>query len=1024
MESLIPLITQRFHSLGRFLQILFIDFPRRDGPDRRSTLHRNFVSGFLRGKNRTKAVDIVKLIYRHRNSGPGYRSKFYSERDLMFAGTQNPSELHYARPAISCWAIQVVGDHVHSQVGALTVDEEEGWIDDDDTTMDTSEQTMPGSPSSDPQTHAPAASQRLPARLAASKKSKTGQRDTRPMATWDVMKDFSIKNIAQMLQRRAGSVWYLTEKMAGPEKHGKVIVRKRRPHSTIQVAAITSFVLSRHRFANGYLAVALGIWLFATRAHIDIKRALSRMGLSISDTTVRKALAAMSDAGRDKLRKSVAEHAERGELGWRIIMDNVQGYALVREPGHGKQSVLKVGTAATAVRLYDCPPDAFKLEPYLARVIENKRAELTTDKLLDSLNFVHIDKKRALETVPFRTYCNQPSSCRSKDRDTTPGSNSEREIEIDGSHECVKDFDEQSGWLERFAAFLIAWYGGDGGTYATLKRLKKLLAATAPGEYASFMHLVVTPELWHMGSTMIGTLASNHFGDRSSADPSSLSRASTTASQKRPSDLSKPDYYPTVRSMKLIWNAQVLDCWRIHLCSDGTLTAHFAELASKGELPSLEDLLLHATILYERYGTLDAYERCLTRADWASTEAGKKIPEGTRWTQPSTATTGSGVNSAAPDNLGSESKNVEEAGFDGDRCLANTVLFKFEMGLWIEFHYAVSDGDIGRAWEIIKTWIFIFGGSTNTNYMNYLLETYCLLEYDAPPPLRVAIFRNWLANLAAKRGHHIPLDLMQEHHNHVIEELVEKMGKDFDDNFYRRVVAPNVHHVIHAKDGIETGFDISSRSNNHTSADTHAETVSTMTMYCEEQLHFFRSTRSLGHVASNLLNGGYVRLDGGKMSEFVEESTEDSKYLGMILDTKAGRDTVRHSSLSPSTPSFESPDPSMSRNSPSPSFTSRSTSVGPLPSESSEDTSIAEEIDEDDQSHARIQTGNGRRMFVLDDDGELREDVIDAGVEWMQRIDSEGEDDEQESDEENIRPIIYSSDSEESVSQFEEADSE
>ncbi|KAF9002660.1 hypothetical protein BDZ89DRAFT_926566, partial [Hymenopellis radicata] len=826
---------------------------------------------------------IVKLIYRHRHSGPGYRSKFYTERDLMFSGAQIPSELRYARPAISCWAIQLVGDHVHHQVAALTVDEEDEWADEDETATNI-------------------------------EASVSGRRDVRPMATWGVMEQFSIKNIANMLQRRAGSVWYLTERMAGPEKHGKVIVRKRRPHSTIQVAAITSFVMSRNRFANGYLAFPLGIWLFACRAHIDIKRALSRMGLSISDTTVRTALAAMSDAGRAELQKSVGEHAARGELGWRIIMDNVQGYALVREGQHGKQSVLKVGTAATAVRLYDCPPDAFKLQPYLDSIIENKRSELTTDRLLDSLDFPHINRVLALHWVrslldyleplhPLKPelaalFRSPPIAINRlpSDRKTEIqplGSNAEREIELDGSHACVRDFDAQSGWLEKFAEFLVSWYGGDGGTYAALKRLKKLLAATAPKEYASFMHMVVTPELWHMGSTMVGTLATNHFGPASSADPSSLSRASTAASQKRPSDLSKPDYYPTVRGMKLIWNAQVLDCWRLHFCPDTPLPEYFAVLASKNELPSLDALIRDAETLQQRYGTLDAYERVLSHKDWEDTDIARQIPKGSPWTHSAPTATQSETNEqedeapGEPDEESSPPKSskskipthVEADGFDGDRCAANAILFKFEFGLWIEFSYAVSDGDIGRAWEIIKSWIFLFGGSTNTNYMNYLLDTYCLLTYDAPEPLRVAIFANWLANLAAQLGHHIPLDLMQEHHNHIIEELVEKMGKDFDDDFYRRVIAPNVHRIIQAKDGIEDGFDIARRGNSHTSPDYWNEIESLLRLFLEEELHLFRTGCSLGHAAANLLNGGYIRLDSGKMEEFVEEGTEYADFL-------------------------------------------------------------------------------------------------------------------------------------------------
>jgi hypothetical protein len=44
----------------------------------------------------------------------------------------------------------------------------------------------------------------------------------------------------------------------------------------------------------------------------------------------------------------------------------------------------------------------------------------------------------------------------------------------------------------------------------------------------------------------------------------------------------------------------------------------------------------------------------------------------------------------------------EAENFDGDRVLANSILFLQDFGWWIEISYAVPEGDIGRAFEILK----------------------------------------------------------------------------------------------------------------------------------------------------------------------------------------------------------------------------------------------------------------------------------------------------------------------------------
>ena len=48
--------------------------------------------------------------------------------------------------------------------------------------------------------------------------------------------------------------------------------------SQVQVGAISSFILSRNHFTNGDLAMALGVWHFAAKSHINVKHVYNRFG--------------------------------------------------------------------------------------------------------------------------------------------------------------------------------------------------------------------------------------------------------------------------------------------------------------------------------------------------------------------------------------------------------------------------------------------------------------------------------------------------------------------------------------------------------------------------------------------------------------------------------------------------------------------------------------------------------------------------------------------------------------------------
>ena len=72
--------------------------------------------------------------------------------------------------------------------------------------------------------------------------------------------------------------------------------------------------------------MVLGIWHFAAKSHVDVKRVYSRFGNIVSDTTARKALDSMTGSSLAILRDSVKAATERGETEWCLVLDNVQEY--------------------------------------------------------------------------------------------------------------------------------------------------------------------------------------------------------------------------------------------------------------------------------------------------------------------------------------------------------------------------------------------------------------------------------------------------------------------------------------------------------------------------------------------------------------------------------------------------------------------------------------------------------------------------------------------------------------------------
>lgn len=531
MDDILSLISKDLDGLGIFLELLFYNRPHGE-KDVRTKRHKSMVSAFLgaqnSGANTVKMGHIIDLIYNHRQSQP---PRYTPERALAFSPNVSHTDIGFARPSLTTWALTLVGKEARRQIGSLTKN-------DPTDPMDTTQ-------------------------LRASTNGRARDVD---VASWEkIMQGLSIPAIAKKYETRSPVAWYLSEMMAAPTKGGVIVHRQRRPHRTIQVGAISSFVLSRNRYASGYLALPLAVWQFGCKSHVDEKRIFSRFGFTVHDTTARACLDSLSATSLTKLRASVAEGVAAGEMRWQYVLDNIQEWCRQRDMRLGRQDVLKVGCAATALLLEDCAPGAFNLQDHLDRIMKQERKNLTTESLFDDIDWDYIFELTALQWVrivvnfhPGLAYLRKEvaaalvsermTKLRLRNRKSVIqplGTNGEREVETHGMMRAMLDFEGQMGLDEKAMEGLIVTPRGDGASIAAMWRIKRYLSAH-PNHYKAFRNRVPPgPEIWHTRWTNLNAIASNCYGPATSTDPSALSKSATAAGAKRPTDLKKGDLVPS-----------------------------------------------------------------------------------------------------------------------------------------------------------------------------------------------------------------------------------------------------------------------------------------------------------------------------------------------------------------------------------------------------------------------------------------------------------------------------------------------
>lgn len=139
--------------------------------------------------------------------------------------------------------------------------------------------------------------------------------------------------------------------------------------------------------------------------------------------------------------------------------------------------------------------------------------------------------------------------------------------------------------------------------------------------------------------------------------------------------------------------------------------------------------------------------------------------------------------------------------------------------------------------------LFTFAGSSHTKYTGYLLDTIAFLEFEAGPELRELFLRNWLVNLSGEATRYLEKDLMQEHHNDVLEGRVKKGGVEWDSRQMRDVHSRMVHHTERIKKEMRTTIALSPKGWKHPTPHDRPEIKILLDTYRKMELHTFRKGR-------------------------------------------------------------------------------------------------------------------------------------------------------------------------------------
>ncbi|KAF6760243.1 hypothetical protein DFP72DRAFT_843737 [Ephemerocybe angulata] len=662
-------------TLSKFLYMLFhvddepttseppLKLPQRAPKEKprhtRSSAHASMLASLLNGSSKPhfgvilnelwKSALITKHSKKDTTSSPG---EMFDQENSSLA------EVEHARVVLATWATKLVGN-LAKEEGAVMTDRETG--------LHLRAQVKPGGRGS-----------RMEEQI-----------------SWDAVDRFHFTNVEDLARTNAPITTYVIS--AYIERplvaSARVVAVRYRPKSLVYTNAISSLTFARSNRAN-LVPMCRGLWMFATLASKTTYRVDSRLGLTVSEETVRRALETMSNQSQHTFRHMLDSGTRKHT--W-VVSDNVQTYSLKRDPRFGQPSQMVTGMAATAIEMDGVHPDAFNLETLLNRQANSRRESLTVDMIHDDIDGAHLENvavfqflQTLIHFVPALSKYRGPLKQFSIDhlqKVTRPKdfqskvhplrTNSCNEMNVQEMKEAVNDFAAQLGISEETINGRCWPFSGDGKTFDVLLRIRKLLSPEE-STFESFRWMVPMLEIWHTKWTNMSGVVRDHYGDYT--DPSSLASQAKTAGCPPIPNLRKVDFYEGQHLINVVLDANVLNCWEQYYdttnlvnyfaeCKDSANpggdgdvenevaaapneTAEGMETPPTRVLPSFQDLVGTAKCLARRHASSQAFRSA------GRDQSENPVPVGTPWIPPPRSpakSTGSGSSSSSSSEESGES---------------------------------------------------------------------------------------------------------------------------------------------------------------------------------------------------------------------------------------------------------------------------------------------------------------------------------------------------------------------------------
>ncbi|KAI0312418.1 hypothetical protein OF83DRAFT_1176656 [Amylostereum chailletii] len=642
------------------------------------------------------------------------------------------------------------------------------------------------------------------------------------------------------------------------------------------LAACVVLLTARNRRFNLFQRI-VGVWMFSHTAPHGMYAVLGRLGVSISYTSVLSFLHVLSCSAQDVMRKKALRRA------FLLIYDNINHMSRVWNPEFGQKDTIHNGTAATFVELEDCDIEkAFDIEALNVARREQRRRQLTVEKLHAQIQWDKLHSVMALHclnmlinAVPtlaehrdtvlkeLRTTHAMHRMPEGRKTKVSPMQTSDYNEGNTGENASVLDnlLLRQLGLPKEEVARLLVIIGGDQSTVEKLRTLQKFLA-DCPHGYHRYGWVLPLIQLWHMGWADLERILNTFWG--SSPDDLSSFLAMNIILGRKVTNSKRPDYYPAQHLVFDTLTATVLDLWRIHLGTTD-FEAHFQNNATP-----FGDLLKMATEITQTYMT----SRGVVSARYGKEAMANQLFKTGNWSP------GHGTGETTGETSRTPTTADEDIPSPGDQVLVNSLL-RVRDSMWhYVFQWAISDGDIGQAMNVMAVWTFTFMGCGKTKYTNELLELACNFLTEYSPELCLAIMNNWLCNLSGHLGCFFPMDLLQEKNIKRLKQMAQRRDASFGGDFFKNIVALNIRACIQSVKSMKTAVRLNDKSESHTTKKRVVALREATRKMAQQQLHLFCEGRSTGWRAQDDYSKGFNGFEDGKrLQDFIERTIRDSGDL-------------------------------------------------------------------------------------------------------------------------------------------------